>query len=80
MHYMITVVDTVLGPMVRHYALGSGPPERVKVQAFVYITKPCASLRGFSADSGMYGSHSQGPSVGQLIHCHIDSNLHWLWI
>ncbi len=26
-------------------------------------TKPCASLRGFSTDSGTYGSHSQGHSV-----------------
>ncbi len=39
----------------------------------------CLSLRGISTDSGTHGSHSQGHSVGPLVHCHVDSNLHWLW-
>ncbi len=42
-------------------------PDRVKGQAFVYKTKPCASLRGLSTDLGTYGSHSQGHSVGPLV-------------
>ncbi len=29
-------------------------------------------------DSGMYGSHTQGHSVGPLVHCYVDSNFHWL--
>ncbi len=73
----VTVVYTVLGPMVCEIC---EIPREVIVQAFVYKTKPCASLRGFTTDSGTYGSHSQGHSVGPLVHCHIDSNLHWLWI
>ncbi len=63
------------GPMVRHYALGYGfhgfpnlltlgylceIPREVKGQAFVYKTKLCASLRGFSTNLGTYGSHSHG--------------------
>ena len=46
---------------------GGSLPERVKGQAFVYKTKPCVSLRGFSKDSGTYGSHSKGHCVRPLV-------------
>ncbi len=36
-----------------------------------YITKPHASLIGFSTYSGAYGSHTIGHSDGPLVHCHI---------
>ncbi len=43
------------------------PPRGQRLQASVYKTKPCASLRGFTTDSGTYGSQSQRHSVGPLV-------------
>ncbi len=40
---------------------------QITVVYTVYKTKPCVSLRGFTTDSGTYGSHSQGHSVGPLV-------------
>ena len=41
-------------------------PESVE-KTLVYKQKPHASLRGFSTDSGMYGSNTKGHSVGPLV-------------